>query len=124
MSMLSPEVFEILDDPEVGGGVSFTVKRTTSTKSKGSISNEDETFDVTGNIQPQAKTTQASTSEDILNESIVVYSTFIFQAGSNSGNTFIGADEILYNEKTYRVTQVNDWSDWGFSIAYATRVMG
>ena len=35
--MLNPDVTEILDDPEVGGGVSFQVKRTTNARVLGSV---------------------------------------------------------------------------------------
>ena len=127
--MLNPDVTEILDDPEVGGGVSFTVKRTTTSRTWNAItraqveSHSTQTFSATGNIQPQTKNLQPSTSEDLLNESIVVRSTFIFQSGSNDGLTFIGPDEIYYNGHWWRVTQIENWQDWGFTAAYASRVM-
>ena len=122
--MLMPDVTEILDDPEIGGGQPFTVIRNTVTRTLGSIVKTPETFNLSGNIQPQSMSSQTSTSEDTLNEGIVIYAKFAFQAGTNDGGyTFIGADEILYDGKRYRVTNVNNWSKWGFSIANATRVM-
>lgn len=122
--MLMPDITEILDDPEVGGGQPFQVKRYTNTRKLGSVTKKAKTYNVTGNIQPQDLSAQTSTSEDTLNESVVIYARFAFQAGENGGGaTFTGADEILYNGKRYRVTRVNNWSEWGFSIAYATRVM-
>lgn len=122
--MLNPDVTEILIDPEIGGGVAFQVERKVSTRTGGSISQTKETFDATGNIQPENKNTQSSTVEDLLSERIVVYSTFIFQTGSNDYSSFIGPDEVLYNGNRYRVTSVNDWKDWGFTIAHAERVRG
>ena len=122
--MLMPDVTEILDDPEVGGGEPFQVVRHTSTRTLGAITKSAQTYDLTGNIQPQDMASQSSTAEDLLTENIVVYAKFGFQTGSNDGsNVYTSADEILYDGKRYRVTRVNDWHKWGFSIAYATRVM-
>ena len=123
--MLMPDVTAIIDDPEVGGGVSFQVRRKTITRKLGNVETSEEIFNVTGNIQPQNKGSQASTTEDIRNESIVVYSTFKFEIGKNYGESSITqTDEVLHKGKVYRVTQVNDWSEWGFTIAYATLDMG
>lgn len=122
--MLMPDVTEIIDDPEVGGGQPFKVHRVTNTRVKGSVTRSVEVIDCTGNIQPQSLQTQPSTAEDERTETIVIYSRFVFSVGSNDGGvTFGGPDEVLYNGKTYRITSVNDWADWGFTIAYATRVM-
>ena len=122
--MLLPDVTEIIDDPEIGGGQAFQVVRYTSTRTLGAITKTPKTYNLTGNIQPQDMSTQTSTSEDELNESIVIYAKFAFQAGENNGGTtYYGPDEIHYDGKRYRVTRVNNWSKWGFSIAYATRVM-
>ena len=126
--MLMPDVTALLDDPEIGGAVSFQVMRVNTRRSFNAeteqlVENpEPEHFDATGNIQPQTKDVQPSTAEDLLDEGIVVYSTFIFQTGSSQGNTFTGPDEILYDGARWRVTRVQNWKDWGFNIAYATRV--
>ena len=128
--MLMPDVTPILDDPEVGGGQSFQVLRTRTTRTfntqteKLGETPQTQTFNATGNIQPQAKNVQPSTAEDLLNEGIVVYSTFIFQAGSTDDTGFTGPDEIIYNGIRWRVTQVDNWKEWGFNIAYAMRVRG
>lgn len=128
--MLMPDVTAILDDQEVGGGQGFQVLRTrttrtfnTQTKKLGETP-QVQTLNATGNIQPQTKNVQPSTAEDLLNEGIVVYSTFIFQTGSTDSTGFTGPDEILYNGIKWRVTQVDNWKEWGFNIAYATRVRG
>ena len=80
-------------------------------------------FHATGNVQPQEKGNQASTTEDLLNEVIVIYSTFIFQVGSNDGVNIVESDIVKHNGKYYRVTKVDDWSQWGYTRAYATRIM-
>ena len=128
--MLMPDVTPILDDPEVGGGQGFQVLRTRTTRTfntqtqKLGETPQTQTLNATGNIQPQTKNVQPSTAEDLLNEGIVVYSTFIFQTGSTDSTGFTGPDEILYNGIKWRVTQVDNWKEWGFNIAYATRVRG
>ena len=121
--MLMPDVTEILDDPEVGGGEPFQVVRYTSKRTLGAITKTSQVYNLTGNIQPQDMGAQSSTVEDLMTENIVIYAKFAFQAGENNGGvTFYGADEILYDNKKYRVTRVNNWAKWGFSIAYASRV--
>ena len=122
--MLNPDVREILDDPELGGGVSFEVIRIRNIRTGGHVTQEAVTYTATGNVQPEGKNTQASTSEDLLSESIVIYTTFIFNTGENDYSEFTGPDEVVHNGKHYRVTSVNDWNDWGFTIAHAERVRG
>jgi len=123
ITMLMPNVTAILDDPEVGGGQEFKVIRNASVRDKGGYKKTPTTYNATGNLQPQEMSNQASTSEDLLNESIVVYSTFPFQTGSNTGSSIIEADIIFYNDLYWRVTRVENWSQWGFTKAYATRIM-
>ena len=123
--MLMPDVTSILDDPEVGGGASFQVRRKTATRVLGSVEIGEEIFDATGNIQPQEKSAQSSTAEDVRSEGIVIYSTFKFEIGKNFGETSVTqADEVIYRNKVYRVTRVEDWSEWGYTTAYATLDMG
>lgn len=125
MLMLLPDVLEIIDDPEVGGGVEFQVIRTVTTRKLGTVENVTQTINATGNIQPEGKGIQASTLEDPMNEGIVIYSTFIFQTGANSGGiSFTGPDEVIWNGIRWRLTRVDNWADWGFTIAHAERVRG
>lgn len=122
--MLDPDVLEILQDPEVGGGVAFKVKRKTTTRILGGDETTEEVFDLTGSIQPQDKSIQSSTAEDLKTEIIVVRAPFAFQTGSNSGKTIIQTDIIIWKDASWRVTRVDDWSEWGYSTAYATKDMG
>lgn len=123
IAMLMPDVTSILYDPEVGGGQPFQVIRNTSVRSRSGYTKTPETFDAVGNIQPQSDSAQASTPEDILTETIVIYSTFFFQKGSNNGDSIVEADIVLYDGFRWRVTSVDNWSKWGYSRAYATKVM-
>ena len=123
--MLMPDVTEILNDPELGGGVGFIVRRVTNVRVLGSVERQIQEFEVTGNIQPNELSVQASTTEDLKSESIVIRAPFEFMVGkSNGSGSFIGEDEILWDGKVWRVTRVDDWSKWGFSVAYATMDMG
>lgn len=122
--MLNPDVTEILDDPELGGGVSFKVFRTLNVRIGGNVRQTVQEINATGNIQPENKSSQSSTVEDLLSESIVVYTRFIFQTGSNEFSEFTEPDEILYHGNRYRITSINNWEDWGFTIAHAERVRG
>ena len=70
--MLDPDVTEILDDPEVGGGVSFLVRRPKETRVKGSVELTYEEIHGTGNIQPAEKSATQGVNEDQLNEQIVI----------------------------------------------------
>jgi len=121
--MLMPDVTEILNDPEVGGGVAFQVRRVTNKRVLGSVTRSEEIIDLTGNIQPVELSVSASTTEDLMTENIVIRAAFEFMVGSNSGDvSFVGEDEILWDGKTWRLTRVENWSKWGFSTAYAERV--
>ena len=121
--MLMPDVTEILNDPEVGGGVAFQVRRVTFTRVLGSVTKSEEIIDLTGNIQPVELSVSASTTEDLMSENIVIRAAFEFMVGSNDGDvSFVGEDEILWDGKTWRLTRVDNWSKWGFSTAYAERV--
>lgn len=120
--MLMPDVTAILYDPEVGGGVGFQVLRSVSVRNRGGYVKNTSTYEAIGNIQPQEMSNQSSTVEDLLNESIVIYSTFLFQTGSNTGTSIVEADIVVYDNLHWRVTRVDDWSKWGYTRAYATRI--
>jgi hypothetical protein len=120
--MLMPDVTSILYDPEVGGGQTFTVTRNTSVRKRGGYEKTPTVTTAVGNVQPQEMSNQTSTSEDLLNESIVIYSTFCFQTGSNSGASIVEADVVFWNDLYWRVTNVEDWSKWGYTKANATRI--
>jgi len=118
--MLMPDVTAILNDPEVGGGVAFQVRRVENERSLGSVIRHETVYDCIGNIQPEELSVLASTTEDQLSESIVIWSTFAFNVGINTGgDSFMGEDEVLWDGKVWRVTRVENWKDWGFTVAHA-----
>lgn len=121
--MLLPDVTAILYDPEVGGGIKFQVLRTSAVRSINGYDKTTKVYDAVGNIQPQNKSNQSSTIEDLLNESISVYTTFTLQTGVNVGTSIVEADIILYDGLSWRVTQVSNWSKWGYTQGTAQRTM-
>ena len=116
--MLSPDVLEIIDDPEIAGGQPFTVLRKTLTRVRGGVNESVDEYAVTGNIQPAGKGVSPSQSEDEQNESITIWTKFTLQCGEPG----TAADEIVFNGKRWRLTSVDDYSGWGFTIGHATRV--
>lgn len=120
--MLMPDVTEILDDPDLGGGVSFPVTRKHIARTRGSYTTTTETFQATGNIQPMQKGFTQGENEDQMNEEIVIRSKFIFQIGSHNEADTIETDEITWHGYRWRLTRIEDYADWGFTVAYATRV--
>ena len=120
--MLNPDVTEILDDPEVGGGQPFLIRRPKQVRTKGSVTLVTEESAATGNIQPADKSATQDTNEDQLNEQIVIRTTAYLQAGTRDASGVYQADEIIWNGIRWRVTRVENWIEWGFVSAYATRV--
>lgn len=120
--MYMPNVTEILDDPELGGGVEFIVERKSLVRNRGTFTVKPVQYTATGNIQPSEKRMSQTSPEDQKIEEIVIRTTFELQDGSHDDEGIVGTDEIIYNRKRYRVTRINDWAEWGFTEAYATRV--
>jgi len=120
--MLNPDVTEILDDPELGGGVSFTIRRPRLVRSRATVEKSFVPIEATGNIQPVDKSASQDSSEDKLSEQIVIRTTTTLQAGTRDETGATGADEVFYKNSWWRVTRVDNWEDWGFVVAYATRV--
>lgn len=120
--MLQPDVQFLLDDPDLGGGVPFTVTRITWERVYGHEKEKKrEVFRASGNVQPAGSTDlQTMPDEDRRNGVIVIRSTFGFQTGEDRGDTFIGADEVVVQGHVWRITRVEHWDAWGFTTAYAT----
>ncbi len=118
---LLPDVRELLTDPDLGGGVSFIVYRTTHKRSYGHVEEaQTTTYTAAGNLQPAGSVDlQSMADEDRKNEFLVIRSTFDFQTGQDNGETFTAADEVAALGRMWRVTRVEPWSPWGFCVAYA-----
>lgn len=123
--MLSPDIREILYDPDVGGGQAFIVERKTKKRSKGRLSDEAEVeiINAIGSVQPAGVDVLQQLQEaDRRNTVIVVRTETPMQMGSTGDDGDVLADEILYRGGRYKILQLKDWTAWGMSVAYATRV--
>ena len=119
--MLQPDVRFLLTDPALGGGVPFTITRTTWKRAYGHEQVEKrETFQCAGNIQPAGSVDlQSMSDEDRRSDVIKIRSTFTFQTGEDRGDAFLGADEVTALGRVWRVTRIEHWEAWGFTTAYA-----
>lgn len=110
--MLQPEVVELLDDPELGGGIPFLIARTTVTRSLTAERTESIAyFRATGNIQPaQTDDLQLLPDENRQSKVIVIRSVFKFQIGSDGARTHIEPDVVLWDGAAWDVLRVDDWS--------------
>ena len=119
-----PDVTEVIDDPDLGGGQPFQVvrqvrRRTLQAGASESIHNEH--INLTGNIQPaQTDDLQLLPEEDRKTRTIVIRALFAFQLGSDAQTSYTPADIVIFHDEVYKVIRIDDWSNWGFQTAYAS----
>lgn len=126
--MLLPDVLEIIDDPELGGGEPLTVIRETRRRTLAAGQSETvtrERIQITGNIQP-ASTEDLSrmTEEEQSERVIVIRAVFRFRIGSDDQSEYTASDLVIYLGDVYKVTRVDNWHQWGFTTAYAVHQKG
>ena len=120
---LSPDVTELLTDPELGGGLEFTVIRKTTRNTIDGRVTEVTTIKGTGNIQPPSAYDLQLTHEEQSSEPmIVIRSTTEFSMGSNNGtgSVYCEPDEVVAMGKRWKIKRLDDWSAWGFTSAWFT----
>ena len=126
--MLMPDVTEIIDDPEIGGGQPFDVVRQIRHRTLAAGKNEqviNKWLHATGNIQPAGEDAlQLMPEEDRSSKTIVIRAKFAFQLGNDNASSYTPADIVIYIGEVYKVTRLEDWSSWGFQTAYATLQKG
>ena len=126
--MLLPDITHVIDDPEVGGGVRFTVVRQSRKRTLVAGASEktvNEKLIATGNIQPaQTSDLQLFPEEQRNTKIIVIRSTFTFQLGDDNGSGYNPTDYVIYQGEVYKVTRIDMWQSWGFQTAYATLQKG
>lgn len=119
--MIMPDVTELFCDPDVGGGQSFQVERTTKVRVLGGGASSASIFSAIGSIQPaQPDELQQIPEEDRKNAVMAFRSSFAFQMGSDDDVTNILPDVIIYNGQRYRVLKLDNWSAYGWQCAFAT----
>ena len=103
------------------GYTSFTVERTTYTRTSGTSIPSTQTFSAFGDIHPGTpEMLQLLPEEDRQENFIVVYTDFPLSLGTNDGGpSYTTPDRILYGGKTWRVVRVRDWSAFGYYQGYA-----
>lgn len=123
---LRPDVTELLNDPDIGGGQSFDIIRRTLVREKGRLGAEQTvTIKATGSIQPAGVDVLQQLPEgDRSGEVIVVRTTTAIQIGNTGATSDLLADEIRHNGSRYKVLQLKGWGKWGMYCAYATRIGG
>lgn len=121
--ILSPDVTEILDDPEIGGGQKFTVFRRKATNGIDGVMKKTEIFQHTGNVQPASPDDlQLLSEEERSSPTIVIRSTFMFQMGENTGAnaTYTEPDEVQAMGHVWKISRLDPWNAWGFTTAWFT----
>lgn len=124
---LRPDITQMLDDPDIGGGQPFTIVRRVVTRVKGRYTSPTsetvQRIPATGTLQPAGfealqQLPEADRSENVL----IVRTTKALYLGQSGDSSDTLADEIEYSGGKYKVLQVKDWGKWGMWVAYATRV--
>lgn len=113
------DISTLVDDPDLGA-VSFSVIRSTATLSGGEVHHSSVTLSAVGIIQPGGlSSVDPQAGEDRSDTTITIYTRFSLTAGSDTGTLVTLADEILWQNRLWRVTAVRDWSVHGFCVATA-----
>ena len=109
-----------LQDEDMGY-TPFTVKRMTCRRRNGQSVRTERKISTAGCIQPGTpEMVPLLPQEDRREDFIAVYTGFALSTGKNGGGeTYTAADRILWQGETYRVCKVKDWSDFGYTQAYA-----
>jgi len=121
---LRPDVTELLNDPDIGGGQSFDIIRRTLVREKGRLGAEQTvTIKATGTLQPAGfealqQLPEADRSENVM----IIRTTTPLQIGKSGDASDTLSDEIEYSGEKYKILQLKDWGKWGMYVAYVTRV--
>lgn len=121
-----PNVTALLNDPDLGGGKAFEVKRTILERKAGKlVPYRVLTFSASGNIQPAGThDLEKLPQEDRIKEIMVFRSTFVFQMGEETEEGSVQTDEITFKGNLYRVLKIENWGEYGMYYAYASKVEG
>jgi hypothetical protein len=114
-------VTDAIFDPELGCTI-FTVERITYTRTRTGTTSSKVTSQATGCIHPGTpEMIQLLPEEERNNEFIMIYTDCALSVGIPEGNAavFTGADQIGWNNRTWRVVRVRDWQMFGYYQAYA-----
>lgn len=123
--MLRPDIRSLMNDPDIGGGQSFVIVRSYHRRLKGRLDDSPTVtrISATGSIQPAGvEVLQQLPEADRSGKVIIIRSETQMQMGSTDSEGDLQPDEIEHNGERYKVLQAKDWTKWGMSVAYATKV--
>ena len=115
------DISSAIFDPELGC-TAFTVERITYTRSREGTASRSETARAMGCIHPGTPVTlQLLPEEEKNGEFIEIYTDYALSTGTPEGFgvSFTGPDRIHWNDRTWRVVRIRDWSMFGYCQAYA-----
>jgi hypothetical protein len=118
-----PNVADLLDDPEVGGGQPFVIVRRVAERVKGRSQNPTVEFiDATGTVQPADADTLVQLPEgDRSGEVLKIRTTKRVQTGKDLGSSDLLSDEIQYDGGQYKVLSVKNWGAHGMYVVICNR---
>ena len=109
-------------DPELGCAA-FTVDRITYTRSRSGTTSRTVTAQAQGCIHPGTpETLRLLPEEEKSDRFIVIYTDYALSTGvpeDAGASTFTAPDRIHWNNRTWRVVRVRDWSAFGYIQACA-----
>ena len=114
-------VTDAIFDPEMGY-TTFTVTRTTYTRSRSGTSSATSTEQASGCIHPGTpEMIQLLPEEERDKQFIAIYTGYALITGAPeaTSSVFMGADRITWSGQSWRVVRVRDWSTMGYYQAYA-----
>lgn len=114
-------ITDAIFDSELGC-TAFTVERITYTRSRSGTTSRTVTSQAMGCIHPgTAEMLQLLPEEEKNNQFIAIYTDYALSTGTPEGvgASFIAADRIHWNSRTWRVVRVRDWQMFGYYQAYA-----
>ena len=107
---LLPDITGLLDDPDVGGGQSFTILRTTFVRVKGRASAyEQSAIPATGSVQPADRNQLEQLPEGDRDRAVLVIRS---KTPILMGDSDTLTDEILYHGERYKVLRTAEWQRW------------
>lgn len=115
---LSPDVTELLVDPDLGAQ-SFTIRRRTGKWQGGRMEVvTDETLTAVGIIQPPSSEELQFFPEGERRKGVIaIYTQTLLHL--TEGEEI--ADDVTWHDESYKIIRVDRWDDYGYCVAYAQK---
>ena len=116
------DITSAIFDPDLGC-TAFTVERITYTRMRDGTASRSTTSQAMGCVHPGTpELIRLLPEEEKAEQFIVIYTDYPLSTGvpeDAGASSFIGADRIRWNGRTWRVVRVRDWQGFGYVQAYA-----